>query len=295
MTEEATGFSVSLDVFEGPFDLLLQLISKHQLDVTEVALARVTDEFVAYIAELDQDLEETTQFLLVASTLLDLKAARLLPQGDIEDEDDLALLEARDLLFARLLQYRAFKQIAAQLSERWSAQARRFVRTAGPDPKYRNLLPPVDIGIGPDEFALLAAQALTPRPEPVIEISHLHAAQVNVREQAHLLAERLRDATPVTFRRLCADAPDTITKVARFLAVLELFRHGAVGFDQAEPLADVYIRWTGGADDIDISDEFDRASGGAENDPMEAASDGAVDEPDEDTEQQSRPVAENSL
>src|SRR5699024_6182491 len=167
MTEEATGFSVSLDVFEGPFDLLLQLISKHQLDVTEVALARVTDEFVAYIAELDQDLEETTQFLLVASTLLDLKAARLLPQGDIEDDDDLALLEARDLLFARLLQYRAFKQIAAQLSERWSAQARRFVRTAGPDPKYRNLLPPVDIGIGPDELALLAAQALTPRPEPV--------------------------------------------------------------------------------------------------------------------------------
>lgn len=270
MTEEQTGFSVSLDVFEGPFDLLLQLISKHQLDVTEVALAQVTDEFVAYIAKLDQDLEETTQFLLVASTLLDLKSARLLPQGDIEDEEDLALLEARDLLFARLLQYRAFKQIAAQLNERWSAQSRRFVRTAGPDPAYRNLMPPVHVGISPNELALLAARVLTPRPEPVIEISHLHAAQVNVRDQAQLLAERLRHATPMTFRRICADAPDTITKVARFLAALELFRHGAVGFDQAAPLADVYIRWTGGDEDIDISDEFDRAS------------------------DESRPVAENS-
>lgn len=256
--EPSSGFSVSLDVFEGPFDLLLQLISKHQLDVTEVALSHVTNEFVAYIAQLDGDLDETTQFLLVASTLLDLKAARLLPHGEVDDEDDLTMLEARDLLFARLLQYRAYKQIASGLRARMSQTDRRFARTAGPEERFRNLLPPVEITIGPDQLAVLAAQAFTPKPEPVISVDHLHAAQVNVGEQAQLMVDRLRGASIMTFRTLCANAPDVLTKVARFLAALELFRQELISFDQAEPLADLYLRWTGGDHDpVNVSDEFD--------------------------------------
>ena len=268
--ESAAGdFSVSLDVFEGPFDLLLSLISKHKLDITEIALSEVTDEFIGYIKRLGGDLEKTTHFLLVASTLLDLKTARLLPQGDVEDEDDLALLEARDLLFARLMQYRAFKQAAAQFGERLGAEARRYARSVSLDPRFADLLPEVIVSIGTDELARLAAAALEPKPVPMVSLAHLHAPQVSVREQAHLVVDRLRRERSATFRALVSDA-DLSTTVARFLALLELFREGVVAFEQASPLGDLYLRWTGDDEsDIDVGEEFDEQF--AEDPPHEGA------------------------
>jgi segregation and condensation protein A len=259
--EVAGGFAVHLANFEGPFDLLLSLISKHKLDVTEVALSQVTDEFIAHIKAAGDvwDLEQTTSFLLVASTLLDLKAARLLPQGDVEDEEDLALLEARDLLFARLLQYKAFKQVADILDRRMVGEARRHPRSVGLEERFATLLPEVLIGLGLQEFAALAARALEPKPEPeAIGLAHIHAPAVSVREQATVVVGRLRGSGTMTFRALAADAPDTMTRVARFLALLELFREGVVSFDQMTPLGELSIRWTGSEDaEIEINDEFD--------------------------------------
>ncbi|HET7684486.1 MAG TPA: ScpA family protein [Marmoricola sp.] len=257
-------FAVRLDNFEGPFDLLLSLISKHKLDVTEVALSRVTDEFIAHIKAAGEvwDLEQTTSFLLVASTLLDLKAARLLPAGDVEDEDDLALLEARDLLFARLLQYKAFKEVASRLERRLEVEGRRHPRSVALEERFANLLPDVLIGLGLEEFAALAARALEPKPEPVLSLAHIHAPTVSVREQAHVVVQRLRMEGSLNFRRLAADAPDTMTRVARFLALLELFREGVVAFDQLTPLGDLTIRWTGSEDgDVEITPEFDEFDG----------------------------------
>ena len=270
--EATPAFEVRLDNFEGPFDLLLNLIAKHKLDITEVSLSRVTDEFIAHIkvggsAEnpTQWDLEQTTSFLLVASTLLDLKAARLLPQGDIEDEEDLALLEARDLLFARLLQYRAFKQVAAVLATRLAAEAKRHPRSVGLEDRFAGLLPEVLIGIGLDQFAQLAAKALEPKPVLEVSLQHIHANRVSVREQAALVVDRLRRTGTMTFRALCGDSPDRLTTVARFLSLLELFREGAVAFDQVTPLGELTVRWTGEDDaDVDelITDEFEGAPPG---------------------------------
>jgi segregation and condensation protein A len=265
-------FELHLDNFEGPFDLLLSLISKHKLDITEVSLSRVTDEFIAHVkagasardgeGAGEWDLEQTSSFLLVAATLLDLKAARLLPQGDVEDEEDLALLEARDLLFARLLQYRAFKQVAGVLETRLAGESRRHPRVVGLEDRFATLLPEVLIGIGLDQFAQLAAKALEPRPEAELTLHHIHAPRVSVREQAALVIERLRRSGAMTFRALCGDSPDTLTTVARFLSLLELFREGAVAFDQVSPLGELTVRWTG-SDDADaeelVHDEFDGA------------------------------------
>ena len=261
---EAPAFAVHLDNFEGPFDLLLNLISKHKLDITEVSLSTVTDEFIAFVKAGGPvwDLEQTTSFLLVASTLLDLKAARLLPQGDIEDEEDLALLEARDLLFARLLQYRAFKQVAGVLSRRLAEESHRHPRAVGLEERFAHLLPEVLIGIGLEQFATLAAKAMEPKTVQELSLHHIHAPRVSVREQAALVVDRLRRSGTMTFRALCGDSPDTLTTVARFLALLELFREGAVGFEQLTPLGELTVRWTGAEDgEIEIDDEFDVPAG----------------------------------
>ncbi len=248
------GFVLRLDNFEGPFDLLLTLIGRHQLDVTEVALSQVTDEFLAYAriraagppdGAGGWDLDQASSFLLVAATLLDLKAVRLLPKAEVEDEEDLALLEARDLLFARLLQYRAFKQVASVLEERLATEGRRFPRTVGLEERFAALLPEVLIGLGIEEFAELAARVLRPKPIPEVSLEHLHAPVVSVREQAVVVLERVRRAGEVSFTVLCADAPDSLTRVARFLSLLELFRDGAVGFQQPTPLGELTVRWTG--------------------------------------------------
>lgn len=259
-------FTVRLVNFEGPFDLLLQLISRHKLDVTEVALSRVTDEFMAYIRAMgpDWDLDQTTEFLVVAATLLDLKAARLLPAAEVEDEADLALLEARDLLFARLLQYRAYKRIADIFSGRLESEARRHPRTVGLEDHHAELLPEVVISIGPEGFAKLAVKAMQPKPKPQVYVDHIHAPLVSVREQAGIVVERLRAAgTPVSFRTLTEDAPDTLTVVARFLALLELYREKAVTLDQEEALGDLLVTWSGGADaEPVVTDEFDQELNG---------------------------------
>ncbi|MCB8958410.1 MAG: segregation/condensation protein A [Nocardioides sp.] len=290
--EAAPGFEVRLDNFEGPFDLLLSLIAKHKLDITEVSLSKVTDEFIAHVkagGSVDNpaqwDLEQTTSFLLVAATLLDLKAARLLPQGDVEDEEDLALLEARDLLFARLLQYKAFKQVAAVLEQRLETEARRHPRAVGLEDRFAGLLPEVLIGIGLDQFAQLAAKALEPKPVLELSLHHIHAASVSVREQAALVVDRLRRSGTMTFRALCGDSPDRLTTVARFLSLLELFREGAVAFDQVTPLGELTVRWTGDDDaDVDqlITDEFEGAppeaaqpEGGTDDRAGDGAGDGA--------------------
>ncbi len=259
-------FTVRLVNFEGPFDLLLQLISKHKLDVTEVALSKVTDEFMAHIRAMgpDWDLDQTTEFLVVAATLLDLKAARLLPAAEVEDEADLALLEARDLLFARLLQYRAYKQIADIFSGRLEAEARRHPRTVGLEDHHAELLPEVVISIGPEGFAKLAVKAMQPKPRPQVYVDHIHAPLVSVREQAGLVVERLRAAgAAVSFRILTEDAPDTLTVVARFLALLELYREKAVTLDQDEALGDLLVTWCGGegAEPV-VTDEFDQELNG---------------------------------
>jgi segregation and condensation protein A len=257
---DSAPFAVRLDNFEGPFDLLLSLIAKHRLDVTEVALSEVTDEFISFIraAGPEWDLEQTSSFLLVAATLLDLKAARLLPHGDVEDEEDLALLEARDLLFARLMQYKAFKLVASVLEGRMGVEARRSPRVVGLEERFATLLPDVLIGLGLEEFAALAARALEPKPVQELSLAHIHAPTVSVREQATLVVERLRRQGTMTFRALSGDSPDTVTTVARFLALLELFREGVVSFDQVTPLGELTVRWTGGdAVDAEVSDEFD--------------------------------------
>ncbi|MEU0162830.1 segregation/condensation protein A [Streptomyces sp. NPDC006261] len=259
-------FTVRLVNFEGPFDLLLQLISRHKLDVTEVALSKVTDEFMAYIRAMgpDWDLDQTTEFLVVAATLLDLKAARLLPAAEVEDEADLALLEARDLLFARLLQYRAYKQIADIFSGRLESEARRHPRTVGLEDRHAELLPEVVISIGPEGFAKLAVKAMQPKPKPQVYVDHIHAPLVSVREQAGIVVERLREAgAAVSFRTLTEDAPDTLTVVARFLALLELYREKAVTLDQDEALGDLMVAWCGGADaEPVVTDEFDQELNG---------------------------------
>ncbi|MEV6502716.1 segregation and condensation protein A [Streptomyces prunicolor] len=255
-------FKVRLANFEGPFDLLLQLISKHKLDVTEVALSKVTDEFMVYIRAMgpDWDLDQTTEFLVVAATLLDLKAARLLPSAEVEDEADLALLEARDLLFARLLQYRAYKQIADIFNRRLDEEARRYPRTVGLEPHHAELLPEVVIRIGPEGFARLAVKAMQPRPRPQVYIDHIHAPLVSVQEQAGIMVARLRELGEASFSVLVEDTDDTLTVVARFLALLELYREKAVALDQETALGDLIVRWTGGEGEGEpvVTDEFDR-------------------------------------
>lgn len=272
---DAGEFQVRLDVFEGPFDLLLGLISKHQLDVTEVALSKVTDDFIVHIRARggDWDLGQATDFLVVAATLLDLKAARLLPGAEVDDEEDLALLEARDLLFARLLQYRAYKQAATHLAGLLSAESRRFPRQVSLEPRYAGLLPEVLLGLGPHELAGLAARALAPRPAEIVATDHVHGGVVSVREQTALMHERLRRVGRASFRVLTGDCEGTLQVVARFLGLLELYREGLVAFDQAEALGELHVRWTGpasGASDAGDDESAAATAAGAEWDDPEA-------------------------
>jgi segregation and condensation protein A len=257
------GFSVHLANFDGPFDLLLQLISRHKMDVTEVSLSIVTDEFISFIRGLEEsgqgwELEQATEFLVVAATLLDLKAARLLPSGDVEDEEDLALLEARDLLFARLLQYRAFKEIAATFSERIAAADKSFARVVSLDPALASLLPEVLIGVGAQRFAAIAERVLTPKVAPVVAVQHLHTSLVSVAEESRMVVEALRQSKSLNFRNLIADADSTLVVVARFLALLDLYRQGVLRFDQVIALGELQITWTGSLEgEVEITDEFD--------------------------------------
>ena len=258
-----SAFSVHLRNFDGPFDLLLQLISRHKMDITEVALGVVTDDFIAYIravegSEEGWDLDQTTEFLVVAATLLDLKAARLLPSGEVEDEGDLALLEARDLLFARLLQYRAFKEIAAIFHDRIEIAEKSFPRLVAMESHFAQLLPEVLIGVGVNRFAAIAERVLQPKTVPILSVDHIHHPLVSVIEEAVKLVELLRKSGRLSFRNLVGDADSTLVVVARFLALLELYREGALRFEQVVALGELQITWIAGSvDEITVSDEFD--------------------------------------
>lgn len=264
MEGRVAGFSVKLDNFDGPFDLLLQLISRHKMDITEVAIASVTDEFIAHIRALEGTeegwkLDQATEFLVVAATLLDLKAARLLPSGEVDDEADLALLEARDLLFARLLQYRAFKEIAAILADRIAIQERTFARSVALDPIFAALLPEVLIGVTPERFAAIANRVLTPKTAPTLSTEHLHLPMVSVTAEANHVIASLRRSKSLTFRALVADAANTLVVVARFLALLELYKEDQIRFEQVMALGELQVTWTGAeSGEISVSDEFDR-------------------------------------
>ncbi|WP_165401592.1 segregation and condensation protein A [Herbihabitans rhizosphaerae] len=255
-------FTVRLHNFTGPFDLLLQLISQHELDVTEVALHTVTDDFIAHIRSMGDDwnLDETTEFLVIAATLLDLKAARLLPAGDVEDEDDLALLEARDILFARLLQYRAYKQVAALFAELEQGALRRYPRSVALEERFEGLLPEVMIGVSPEKFADIAAAVFRPKPPPTVSIDHLHMGKVSVREHAAQLRVHLARNGKASFSELVADCGLPMEVVARFLALLELYREATVLFEQSDPLGELHVEWTGGSlEEATAAAEADRA------------------------------------
>ena len=264
MTRRRDGrFDVHLDNFSGPFDLLLQLISRHKLDITEVALSQVTDEFIGHIkaAGSNWDLDQTSQFIVVAATLLDLKAARLIPSGEVDDPEDLALLEARDLLFARLLQYRAYKQVAAWLALTLEAQARRHPRQVGPGAAVR---PAAARGADLDQSRAVRRPG---RQGDGAQAGRRAVAGPPARADGQRPRAGLADRGPaaaaptLTFRALTGDSPNLVTTVARFLALLELFREGAVSFEQLTPLGELTIRWTGADDgELDISDEFDAPS-----------------------------------
>ncbi len=245
--KNGTGFALNLQNFEGPFDLLLSLISKHELDITEVSLSRVTDEFIQYLKTLDSaaELDEASEFLVIAATLLDLKIAGLLPKGEVVDSEDVALLEARDLLFARLLQYRAFKEIASWFASAIGAEDRRIAREVPLDERFIKSTPELVWTLSVEEFATLAEQTLTPREIPTVGLTHLHAPRVSVREQASEVVKMLRAAGRVTFRTLLGEVRDRGIIVARFLAILELYRLAAVSFEQASPLGDLEVQWAG--------------------------------------------------
>lgn len=247
--EGGSRFTVRLTNFEGPFDLLLQLISQHEMDVTEVALHQVTDDFIAYTRALgaEWDLDETTEFLVIAATLLDLKAARLLPSADVDDEEDLALLEARDLLFARVLQYRAYKQVAELFAELEAGALRRYPRSVALEDRYLGLLPEVMLGVDPDRFADIAAGVFRPKPPPVVATDHLHTGHVSVREHAAVLRLQLAEHGSASFADLVTDCGHTLEVVARFLALLELYREASVSFEQEDPLGALRVRWSGGS------------------------------------------------
>lgn len=244
--EPVEGFRVSLAGFDGPFDLLLSLLGKHELDITEISLSKVTDEFISYLKGLDDDeeLEQASEFLVVAATLLDMKVAGLLPQGELVDAESVALLEARDLLFARLLQYRAFKEVSAWFERSLRREDRRHVRAVRLDEKYRRAVPELIWTLSKEDFAAIALMAFTPKDVPHVGLDHLHAPLVSIREQAAVIVTLLRDAGTRSFRELVAGVTQPGIVVARFIAVLELYRHAAISFEQLEPLGELTLRWT---------------------------------------------------
>lgn len=264
--EPAGGFRVQLQNFSGPFDLLLSLIAKRELDITQIALAEVTDEFIAYLKVLQNQpgskaLDETTEFLVVASTLLDLKAARLLPRSEEGSDEDMALLEARDLLFARLLQYKAFKHAAGWIAERFEDESESFPRQAGLEAHFAALLPKLIFKTTPQMLAQLALTALAPRTAAPQEVgvAHLHGGTVSVREQAAILALMLRQKRRLSFTELTADASSQLVVVARFLALLEMYREKVVSFSQNAPLDTLHVTWSEAAEDwdsVDLDEEY---------------------------------------
>lgn len=248
---DPVGFRLAVGDFDGPFDLLVQLVAKREFDITELALAAVTSEFIGYVRELESAagddvdrLDELSQFIVIAATLLDLKIAELLPRGELVDAEDVALLEARDLLFARLLQYRAFKEGSAWFAERLETESGRHARSVKLEERFRQQTPELRWTLSLDDFAALALLTFTPREIPVVGLDHLHAPLVSIREQAAHVVALLRSGETMSFRQLIAGVDQRGVVVARFIAILELYRHAAISFEQLEPLGELTLRWT---------------------------------------------------
>jgi segregation and condensation protein A len=239
-------FRVRIDGFDGPFDLLLDLIGRHELEITGLSLSMVTDEFLAHLADLgdDVDLDEASGFLVVGATLLDAKIAGLLPAGEVVDAEAVAMLEARDLLFARLLQYRAFKEASAWFEDALAVEGTRHAHRGAMPESAMPPPPPAELPVDLAAFALLAAAALAPRPVPTVRVDHLHGSAVGLREQAAEVVAMLRRGSALSFLDLTGPAPERPIVVARFLAVLELHRLGAISFEQLDPLGALVVRWT---------------------------------------------------
>jgi segregation and condensation protein A len=248
-------YEVQTPVFEGPFDLLLHLIMREQVDLYEIPLARIVD---AYLAELERlsggnlDLDVATEFLLIAATLVELKARRLLPDlddGDVDEE--LALWEERDLLLARLLEAKTFKDAAAALATLAEGADRSLPRRAGLEERFHSLAPDLLAGVTPADLKRAFLRAVAPRPVPTVDTSHLHVSAASVDDAVAELVDELPRAGAIGFRRLTAALVDRLDVVVRFLAVLELFKQGLVELDQADAFGDITVSWIGGEVDGD--------------------------------------------
>lgn len=235
-------YTVSLDVFEGPFDLLLHLISKREVDVYEVSLAGITEEYLLHLKAMQElDLEVATEFLVVAATLIEIKAARLLPGKQVEDEDGLLLSEP-DLLIARLLEYRAFKDAAAMLADRIRENAGYIARTAGPGREYDHLCPDLLSRVTVEGLAAMALRALQPKPVAVLDLSHITPIRVTVEEAIDEVMRTLATSARISFKELTRNCHSRIDIVVRFLALLELMKRGEADVDQAEVFGEIEVR-----------------------------------------------------
>lgn len=255
--------AVHTEVFEGPFDLLLHLILRDQVDLYEINLCRIVDEYLRYMEQLEHlDLEVTTEFLLIAATLVDLKARRLLPgldDGDLDDE--LALWEERDLLLARLLECKTFKDAAVVLARMHDKAAQSFARTCGPDERYAELAPDALAGVTPEKLRAAFLKATAPKPEPRIDLYHVAPVRASVVEAVQELLDELPRVGRITFRDLTAAFVEKLEIVVRFLAVLELFKQGWVDVEQVRNFGDITIVWTGREDSteeaLELVDAYD--------------------------------------
>jgi segregation and condensation protein A len=250
-------YEVSTSVFEGPFDLLLHLITSEQVDVYEVSLSRIVD---GYLSELDRmehlDLDVATEFLLIAATLIELKTKRLLPGHDNTDlDEELMLYAERDTLLARLLECKTFKDAAAQLDRMARIAGRSHPRMAGLEERFIDVAPDILAGVTAVDLAQALVRALTPKPAPRVDLDHVAPIRASVRDALEELVAELPNAGPTTFRRLAAHHRDRLEVIVRFLAVLELYKRGLVDLDQAGTFGELQIAWVGptDADAADLS------------------------------------------
>jgi len=240
-------YVVRTEVFEGPFDLLLHLIARQRVDIWQVSLSRITEDYLAEVRRMRQlNLEVATEFLVVAATLLELKAARLLPAPDADPDEAETALEERDLLFARLLQYRAYKQAAELFGERMAEQAAYLARRVGAEDVLKGLALDLLTGVEPAELARLAAGALTPSPQPEVRTSHIAPPKLSVAEAVADLAVRLRERGSSSFEELVGGTALPIEVVVGLLALLELYKRSLVEIEQTATFGAIAVRWTGG-------------------------------------------------
>jgi segregation and condensation protein A len=253
-------YQVKLEVFQGPFDLLLHLIAKRELDIYEVSLAAITEEYLEHLKQMRElDLEVATEFLVVAATLIEMKAGRLLP-GPPRDEEDLLALSERDVLIARLLEYRAFKDAAARFAELIDANAGYVGREAGPGADFAHLIPDVLAKVSVHRLADLAVTALTPKEPPHVDTSHITPIRVSVGDAAKEIAARLQQTGTATFRALASDAGNKLEVIVRFLALLELVKRGYADVAQSTNFGEIEATWIAGKDvvleGLDTEDEW---------------------------------------